>query len=299
MEQENLEFLQRNALFYKGFGKDLYDKLQENMTNGLDKFTLEKPIRFEKLNEAGYDYKLDFKHSNKDEQDRYFLNKIIATSKDDPAKTFGFYVTPSDGIPAKVAANFLEGKPIFRTGKDDAGITYANWHLLKKNDAGKYEEQIYYKNHGYEPVSALTKMPYGREVTAEQLSAYERSLKRGDDLSLMLEIGGEKEKFSLAANLDSRTVDVFNKEGNLVLQQPALSEAVRQKMEQAEQKEQATQVGQKASPESQPQQKQPAAKMKAAVTPKQGATAKQGVARKPPRKTTPVQGAAKTKGKRR
>lgn len=281
MEQENLEFLQRNALFYKGFGKDLYDQLKENMTSGLDKFTLEKPIRFEKLNKGGYDYKLDFKYSNKDDNDRYFLNKLLVTSKDDPAKTFGFYVTPSDGIPAKVAANFLEGKPIFRTGTDEAGIEYANWHLLKKSDAGKYEEQVYYKSHGYEPMAALKEMPYGREVTAEQLQAYERSLRRGDDLNLMLDIEGKKEKYSLAANPDDRTVDVYDQKGQLALQLPALSESARQKMEQ------------------EVKQEQPAAKMKTAGKAQAAATTKAKVSRKPPRKTQPVQSAAKAKSKRR
>ena len=214
MNVKNLEFL-KEGLKYLGFG----DKLNSDLEGKIK----EKPLEF-KLNLVGefnkdnikdrVNYTLDFKKS--DQTDMYFLNRYLATLKnEDPKqeKSQTFYITKNSGVTAKEAYNLLSGRAVNKDLNNKEGQPYNTWLQLdfqEKDKNDNYKVKQYHQGYGYDLEMVTSKYPIKEQLNPEDKTKMMKSLEKGNLTQVTFAREGGEDKMFIAANPQYKTLDLYN-----------------------------------------------------------------------------------------
>lgn len=214
MNVKNLEFL-KEGLKYLGFG----DKLNADLEGKIK----EQPLEF-KLNLVGefnkdnikdrVNYALDFKKS--DQTDMYFLNRYLATLKnEDPKqdKSQTFYITKNSGVTAKEAYNLLSGRAVNKDLNNKEGQPYNAWLQLdfqEKDKNDNYKVKQYHQGYGYDLEMVASKYPIKELLNPEDKTKMMKSLEKGNLTQVTFAREGGEDKMFIAANPQYKTLDLYN-----------------------------------------------------------------------------------------
>jgi NACalpha-BTF3-like transcription factor len=214
MNVKNLEFL-KEGLKYLGFG----DKLNADLEGKIK----EQPLEF-KLNLVGefnkdnikdrVNYTLDFKKS--DQSDMYFLNRYLATLKnEDPKqeKSQTFYITKNSGVTAKEAYNLLSGRAVNKDLTNKEGQPYNAWLQLdfqEKDKNDNYKVKQYHQGYGYDLEMVTSKYPIKEQLNPEDKTKMMKSLEKGNLTQVTFAREGGEDKMFIAANPQYKTLDLYN-----------------------------------------------------------------------------------------
>lgn len=214
MNIKNLEFL-KEGLKYLGFG----EKLNADLENKIK----EQPVEF-KLNLIGdfnkdnlkdkVNYTLDFKKS--DQTDMYFLNRYLATLKnDDPAqeKSQTFYITKNSGITAKEAYNLLSGRAVNKDLNNKEGQPYNAWLQLdfsEKDKNDNYKVKQYHAGYGYDLEMVMSKYPIKEQLNPEEKTKLMKSLEKGNLTQVTFARQGGEDKMFISANPQYKGLDLYD-----------------------------------------------------------------------------------------
>jgi hypothetical protein len=214
MNIKNLEFL-KEGLKYLGFG----DKLNADLEGKIK----EQPLEF-KLNLVGefnkdnikdrVNYTLDFKKS--DQTDMYFLNRYLATLKnEDPKqdKSQTFYITKNSGVTAKEAYNLLSGRAVNKDLTNKEGQPYNAWLQLdfqEKDKNDNYKVKQYHQGYGYDLEMVMSKYPIKEQLNPEDKTKVMKSLEKGNLTQVTFAKEGGEDKMFIAANPQYKTLDLYN-----------------------------------------------------------------------------------------
>lgn len=219
----------KNNMFYLGFPKTLNAELEKKLASGANEFQLKFEPTFKKGNNGHEDkmeYKLNFKHGDKDKGDNYFLSNYQATLKQpiSEGKTLErsqtFFINQGHGITAKEAYNLLDGRAVEKEfvtkplmdGK--SGEKYRAWQMMDikspVNEKGQHNLHKFGENYGFDLKATLAKHPIVElkdPVLAERL---ETALKRGNLQAVTMDRDGKQEKVLITANPQFKTIEIYN-----------------------------------------------------------------------------------------
>lgn len=208
MNEKNLEALKGN-LKYLGFGEGLNEQLEKNIAEQKPDFTLQHQVEF---NSRKIDATLHFRAGNENEM--YFFNRYDA-KLDDRQQTF--YLDRGNGVTMKEAFNLLDGRAVNKDLVNKEGTKYNAWVQLDfeaKEQNGNYKMNRYHENYGYNIEVAISKYPI-KELADEKLKAdLIRSLEKGNQQSVRLEIGGKEELHFMQADPKNKDMIITDRSGN-------------------------------------------------------------------------------------
>jgi len=213
---ENIAYMEK-GLYYSGFGIEANKTLNEQINKQAKEFSV--PLQ---MHVAGKEteFRLDFKQSEK-QPDIYFFNGYQATLKENPEKTQYFAITKNHGITTREAVNLLEGRAVAKSIKLDDGSRQEIWtqiNFQSKKDNGNFERKTYFPSYGFDMSKALGDLPLKKEEGKGLPKWITSSLKKGNAVSVDMDMDGKAQKNTLVANPQFKTIDVFDKSNTRILQ---------------------------------------------------------------------------------
>lgn len=214
MNIKNLEFL-KEGLKYLGFGDKLNADLEGKIKEQPTEFKLNLVGEFNKENvKDRVNYSLDFKKS--DQSDMYFLNRYLATLKnEDPKqeKSQTFYITKNSGVTAKEAYNLLSGRAVNKDLNNKEGQPYNAWLQLdfqEKDKNDNYMVKQYHQGYGYDLEMSMSKYPIKEQLNPDDKAKVMKSLEKGNLTQVTFARKGGEDKMFIAANPQYKTLDLYN-----------------------------------------------------------------------------------------
>lgn len=225
---ENIAYLEK-GLYYSGFGIEANKILNEQIKTQAKAFAI--PIQ---MHVAGKetDFRLEFKQSEK-QPDIYFFNGYQATLKEHPERSQYFAITKNQGITTREAVNLLEGRAVAKSIKMENGSRQEIWTQINfqiKKENGNYERKTYFPSYGFDMDKALYSLPLKKENGKELPKWIASSVKKGNAVTVDMEINGKAHRNTIVANPQFKTIDVFDKANNRILQANGNTIAAKEKV---------------------------------------------------------------------
>jgi hypothetical protein len=225
MNEQNFEYLKEN-LKNMGFGDKLNKDLEINIRAGVKDFQLPTEANF---NGQKMEALLSFRQG--DQNEMYFFNKytaaLIKDGETDLAKSQIFYLTKGYGATFKEAFNLLEGRAVNKDLTDSKNNKYNAWLQIdfsNKDKNGNNEVRQYHQNYGFDIEKALNKQPIKELENADDRKLLVSSLKKGNLQQVNFEVDNIRSKMFIEANPKLRTLNVYDSEKKLVVQQTSKKE---------------------------------------------------------------------------
>ena len=204
----NLKAL-RDAVIKAGFEK-VVGKLSGQISKGLGEFTLPLSYYISK------DQKMDFNLSlNKDPDGSYRFDQYkAALSKDgDPKQTKSQVFSVKDAISAVQAQNLLAGGAIQKKVLGMAAESVSKWIQLDFNDkdsAGNHKLKQFHKDYGFDLQKVVGQLNLKENKSPKDQKALLDILADGGRQAVTLLRGLKEEKFSIEANPQFKTLNIFD-----------------------------------------------------------------------------------------
>ena len=257
MNENNLEYLKK-SLEYLGFGKKLYDVLENAIRREIPTFSLGietklRPAESKNPNAERTEtlqFKINFNRSK--ESDQYFLNNYLVTlaKKNDPIvreQTFDF--ARDHRITALQAYKLLSGLSLEKEvylkstneqvaqGSEQAQKTPVWLKLnLDITDAyGNHPLRTFRPEYGYDLVKTLAAYPIKDIESPDKLQEVLTTLRNGNYYHTEMLIGNKNVPVSIAANPQIKTLDVFDKNMKEIRQETIFPDQDKAKKSQQEQ----------------------------------------------------------------
>ena len=210
MNTKNFEYL-RDQVKYTGFGEGLENELKEQILTGKPNFSLDFDASYQ---DDFVQARLNFNKSK--ETDMYFFNsyqvELHKEDRQEPMKQ-QFYVNFGNTVTIKEAYNLMNGRSVHKELLNKEGETYRAWLQMdfKESDGqGNFKIKHYHENYGYDLEKELAKL----EIKELQLPQYKEelieSLKKGNQQSVNLKVGGQGVKHFIEANPQYKTVNLYD-----------------------------------------------------------------------------------------
>jgi len=239
MKIENLEKLQE-ALYRKGFGKELNAELEKQMESGKPEFILE---HFTKIDNDEVGYRLHFRRDDDPEKDKVYLNSYdaaILKNADAPGEIREHNFQADKLITAMEAYRMLKHGDLVAVNKtlfNKEGEKYNTWLSIdvkgQKDEYGNYPVSSYHENYyRKQPFiirDELEKLPVPVKELENKLKFgdFEKALMKANLVHVTIMLGGKQQPGILAVNAKVGKIDVYDAKMQLVEQQ---SEAPQQSL---------------------------------------------------------------------
>lgn len=211
MKPENLKFLS-DQIFYAGFGREVETRLKTAMNKGKEDIAINIKQSFKSATgEKEASYTLNLKKGN---DDMYFFNSYDVSV--DGNKTRMFLNKGEKSITAKEAFNLLEGRSVYKQMKNQEGVEYNAWLLLKPESFTEKNAKfhLYNDKYGFDLNKSMELIRGNGFYFSFDKEKTMKSLEKGNFVEI--HNADKSQVFSVAANPKDRSLDVFNSTGESI-----------------------------------------------------------------------------------
>ncbi len=215
MDQENFDYLSTQHVRL-GFGEGQIGQLEERLKEGLPEFQVNVSHTFDKDDMEAV---LNYKRSEQEGSERYFLNSYVATLKKESGDLSQFFYVNNKGksITFKESCNLLNGRSVFKELYPKDKEPYYAW---VKIDHEKIDEKTGYpklrpfgEGYGFDLHEAVGRMAFKELGDPDKLQKLYASLEKGNAAPATLLKGGKEMKVTVAADPEYHTLKMWDAGG--------------------------------------------------------------------------------------
>lgn len=210
MNQKNLEYL-TDQVKYTGFGEGLSNDLKQKVEKGSEEFKLQHSTKY---GNDTVEATLNFSKSK--QSDMFFFNSYnLSLQKEGSTEKLDqtFYINKGNNITLKEAYNLMEGRAVNKDLTNREGEKYNAWVQLDfkhSDENGNFRLKKFSENYGYDLEAALSKHPIKELQRDDFKDSLLDSLKKGNVQSVTFQVDGKEQKYSVEANPQFKTVNLYD-----------------------------------------------------------------------------------------